>query len=298
VLRFMTAAQRYIVLEQSKASDGVMWYRVDLSAIQVPIGWVSAEDVVLAGNCATLKDSTIQGGGATVSPIPPTVVATATQPRTAALPTQTQSVVDAVAFTQTTTMPVAPSTSAAACVLTPIQAQTRVHIGPGRNRTVLRFVTPNDLLAVLAQAQDSTQMTWYRVDLSAANVAVAWVAAEDVKASGDCSALAAEATATPVASATPTSASPTVKAAATIDPARCAVASSLLQARVHLGPGRNRTVLRFLTQNQQYLAVAQVKDATNMTWYRLDLSAVGVAAGWVAAEDVTASGNCAALPTS
>lgn len=312
VLRFLTAGQRYIALEQGKASDGSVWYRIELSAVQVPVGWVSAEDVTLTGNCAALKDSSNNSssgnGGATASATPPTTIATISS----VLPTAAQSEINAVGFTQTTTVPASALNGAADCVLTPTQAQTRVHLGPGRNRTVLRFVTPNEVYTAIAQAKDSEQMMWYRIDLSAAKVAVAWVAAEDVMARGDCAALAADASATlavpatevpatvsVAATITPSiTASPTATNAATVDPDRCSVASSLLQARVHLGAGRNRTVLRFLTQNQRYVAIAQAKDGTNMTWYRLDLSAVGVVAAWVAAEDVTTSGPCAALPTS
>ncbi|PJF39352.1 MAG: hypothetical protein CUN54_08895 [Phototrophicales bacterium] len=67
--------------------------------------------------------------------------------------------------------------------------------------------------------------------------------------------------------------------------------------RVHVGPGRNRTVLGYLEADRDFVVLARSVANDDSTWFQLDRNEAMPHSTvprdvWVAAIDVTASGNC------
>lgn len=84
--------------------------------------------------------------------------------------------------------------SAEACIVRTNQADTvRVRVGPGNNRTSVTFLPANQDFEPLGQATDDDGNVWYQLDKeeAAAGRAIneAWVAADELLTSGDCSAV-------------------------------------------------------------------------------------------------------------
>lgn len=73
------------------------------------------------------------------------------------------------------------------CQVETTKANVELHVGPGPNRGVLDFLTPNKLFTVLGQAQASDNSLWWKIQVPGATEA--WVAQTDVTATGDCSSI-------------------------------------------------------------------------------------------------------------
>ncbi len=132
----------------------------------------------------------------------------------------------------------------------------------------MRYLREGQTYTVIGASSDSDGATWWAIVYP--NVTSAWVMRSDISAQGDCSAYEA----TP----TPTQASDV-----------CIISASADGVRVHAGPGRNRSVVRYLRVGAEYQTIAKA-TAEGMTWYQINYS--GLAAAWVAQEDVNTRGAC------
>jgi WD40 repeat protein len=82
--------------------------------------------------------------------------------------------------------------------------------------------------------------------------------------------------------------------------AACLVVSSDEDVYVYVGPGRYRGAFGLLPPHQSFLVQGQARDADGNLWWKLDKTQIpdGEMANslWVAAEDVTESGDCVGAP--
>ena len=84
--------------------------------------------------------------------------------------------------------------SSEACIISASEAGTvQVRVGPGNNRSSVSFLPENQDFEPLGQAVDDDGNVWYQLDKETAApgraINEAWVAAEQVDTSGDCSAI-------------------------------------------------------------------------------------------------------------
>ncbi len=80
------------------------------------------------------------------------------------------------------------------------------------------------------------------------------------------------------------------------DGAPCQVHTDRQDVRVHVGPGRNRSVFTFLPPGTNFTVIGQALDSDGNVWWQIDKTQIpGHEAAhslWVAASDVMADGNC------
>lgn len=91
---------------------------------------------------------------------------------------------------------------AEACIVSTTESDTvRVRVGPGENRTSVSFLPANQEFEPLGQAEDDAGNVWFQLDKEQAapgrSINEAWVAADELDTSGDCSAIG-EAAAPPI----------------------------------------------------------------------------------------------------
>jgi hypothetical protein len=79
----------------------------------------------------------------------------------------------------------------------------------------------------------------------------------------------------------------------------CQIRASREDVRVHVGPGRNRSVFTLLPPNRDFTVTGQALDDGGNAWWQVDKTQIpgyeAVISLWVAASDVTASGDCDAV---
>ena len=93
---------------------------------------------------------------------------------------------------------------AEACIVSTEASDTvRVRVGPGENRTSVSFLPANEEFTPLGQATDDDGNVWFQLDKEQAapgrSINEAWVAAEELDTTGDCS-VVGEAAAPPIIS--------------------------------------------------------------------------------------------------
>lgn len=71
------------------------------------------------------------------------------------------------------------------CTVRTDQDDVAVHVGPGRNRGIRRFMPVDEAVPVIGQGRDSDNNLWWQIELP--KIEQAWVSDEDVEFSGDCS---------------------------------------------------------------------------------------------------------------
>jgi hypothetical protein len=76
----------------------------------------------------------------------------------------------------------------------------------------------------------------------------------------------------------------------------CTVRAKSDDVTVHVGPGRNRGIRQYLPADKDFPVVGQGEDSNGDLWWQISLSKVAQA--WVADEDVTTTGDCAAIGVS
>jgi hypothetical protein len=80
----------------------------------------------------------------------------------------------------------------------------------------------------------------------------------------------------------------------------CEIVAERGDVRVHVGPGRNRSVFTYLSPGRAYSVTGQAVDSDGNIWWQIDKTQVpgheAVLELWVAESDVTEHGNCTAVP--
>lgn len=80
----------------------------------------------------------------------------------------------------------------------------------------------------------------------------------------------------------------------------CTIRTDRRDVRVHVGPGRSRSVFTFLTPGMDYTVIGQATDADGNLWWQIDKTQIpgheAAISLWVAANDVSESGACDQVP--
>ena len=104
--------------------------------------------------------------------------------------------------------------------------------------------------------------------------------------------------------ASPTPIPPTPIPTATSTPQPCTVrATGEGETSLHVGPGNNRTIIRFLAANRDFEVIGTADARDGSQWWRLDKEeaagsqAIQVIETWVAAAEVIESGDCERVGT-
>lgn len=183
---------QYVLLVKGLLMDdpGYVFVRVKGSALDL----ISSPDEFIA---------IIKTFGTFVTPESATS-ATATNPNIVAIPTlvpngttntvttteQGRPAAKPTTIAQPTTAPAVP------CTVTATQANTaQLRVGPGENRSILLFLSPNDTYEVIGTANDNKGARWWRLDKTKAAPAKAsvvnetWVSDAQMTESGDCDAV-------------------------------------------------------------------------------------------------------------
>jgi hypothetical protein len=82
--------------------------------------------------------------------------------------------------------------------------------------------------------------------------------------------------------------------------ATCLIRADRGDVRVHVGPGRGRSVFTFLTAHREYVVIGQALDDDGNLWWQIDKTQIpgheAVISLWVAEADVFEIGDCQQVP--